>query len=134
MLKDGELCVCEILPKIDLEQSNTSQHLTLMKNQGIFESRKDGSKVIYCIKNKEVYEMIKLSDFFLAVTGGTVISKVEDMQKIAGSYKIGEKSLEIASLNFIFTERFLYFSKVISFEFLRSASQISTNRQQDSLP
>ena len=62
LLKDGELCVCEILPKIDSEQSNTSQHLNVMKNQGIVESRKDGSKVIYCIKNKEVYEMIKLSE------------------------------------------------------------------------
>lgn len=62
LLKDGELCVCEILPRIDSEQSNTSQHLNVMKNQGIVESRKDGSKVIYCIKNREVYEMIKLSE------------------------------------------------------------------------
>ena len=62
LLKDGELCVCEILPKIDSEQSNTSQHLNVMKNQGIVESRKDGSKVIYCIKNREVYEMIKLAE------------------------------------------------------------------------
>ena len=62
LLKDGELCVCEILPKIDSEQSNTSQHLNVMKNQGIVESRKDGSKVIYSIKNREVFEMIKLSE------------------------------------------------------------------------
>ena len=62
LLKDGELCVCEILPRIESEQSNTSQHLNVMKNQGIVESRKDGSKVIYCIKNKEVYEMIKLAE------------------------------------------------------------------------
>lgn len=62
LLKDGELCVCEILPRIDSEQSNTSQHLTVMKNQGLVESRKDGSKVIYAIKNQEVYEMIHLAE------------------------------------------------------------------------
>jgi len=62
LLKVGELCVCNILPKLDSEQSNTSQHLTIMKNQGIVESRKDGSKVIYAIKNKEVLEMIKLAE------------------------------------------------------------------------
>jgi len=62
LLKAGELCVCEILPRIDSEQSNTSQHLTVMKNQGIVESRKDGSKVIYAIKNREVYEMISLAE------------------------------------------------------------------------
>lgn len=60
LLRNGELCVCDILPNLDSEQSNTSQHLTVLKNQGIVESRKDGSKVIYSVKNKEVYEMVDL--------------------------------------------------------------------------
>jgi ArsR family transcriptional regulator len=62
LLRDGEMCVCEIIPNLDSEQSNTSQHLTVLKNQGIVESKKDGSKVIYSIKNKEVYEMIDLAE------------------------------------------------------------------------
>lgn len=62
LLKEGEMCVCDILPKLDSEQSNTSQHLTVMKNQGIVESRKDGAKVIYSIKNTEVYEMLDLAE------------------------------------------------------------------------
>ncbi|HBV87096.1 MAG TPA: ArsR family transcriptional regulator [Desulfosporosinus sp.] len=60
LLRKGEQCVCDILPNLKSEQSNTSQHLTVLKNQGIVESRKDGSKVIYSIKNKEVYKMIDL--------------------------------------------------------------------------
>jgi ArsR family transcriptional regulator len=62
LLMDGEMCVCEILPNLDSEQSNTSQHLTVLKNQGILESRKDGAKVIYAIKNQEVCEMIELAE------------------------------------------------------------------------
>lgn len=62
LLKEGELCVCDILPNLDSEQSNTSQHLTILKNQGIVESRKDGAKVIYAVKNREVYEMIDLAE------------------------------------------------------------------------
>lgn len=62
LLKNGEMCVCDILPNLDSEQSNTSQHLTILKNQGIVESRKDGSKVIYSIKNTEVLEMIDLAE------------------------------------------------------------------------
>lgn len=62
LLKDGEMCVCDILPNLDSEQSNTSQHLTILKNQGIVESKKDGSKVIYSIKNTEVYNMIDLAE------------------------------------------------------------------------
>lgn len=62
LLRDGEMCVCDILPNLDSEQSNTSQHLTILKNQGIVESKKDGSKVIYSIKNTEVYDMIDLAE------------------------------------------------------------------------
>ena len=62
LLRNGEMCVCNILPNLDSEQSNTSQHLTVLKNQGIVESKKDGSKVIYSIKNNEVYEMIDLAE------------------------------------------------------------------------
>ena len=62
LLKGGEMCVCDILPNLDSEQSNTSQHLTVLRNQGIVESKKDGAKVVYAIRNKEVYEMINLAE------------------------------------------------------------------------
>ncbi|MEN8904416.1 MAG: metalloregulator ArsR/SmtB family transcription factor [Clostridiales bacterium] len=62
LLKNGPICVCDILPQLDSEQSNTSQHLSVLKNQGIVESKKEGSKVIYSIINKEVYEMIELAE------------------------------------------------------------------------
>jgi len=62
LLRNGEMCVCDILPNLNSEQSNTSQHLTILKNQGIVENKKDGARVIYSIKNKEVYEMINLAE------------------------------------------------------------------------
>lgn len=65
LLKNGERCVCEILPNIDSEQSNASQHLTVMRNQGLVESRKDGSKVIYSVRNQEVHEMIDLAEIII---------------------------------------------------------------------
>ena len=61
MLQKKPLCVCEILPQLESEQSNTSQHLTVLKNQGIVESKKDGSMVIYKIKSPEVYEMVDIA-------------------------------------------------------------------------
>ena len=62
LLKEKPLCVCDILPQIDSEQSNTSQHLSVLKNQGIVESKKDGPMVIYRIKSPEVYEMIDIAE------------------------------------------------------------------------
>jgi DNA-binding transcriptional ArsR family regulator len=46
LLKEKLLCVCEILPQLESEQSNTSQHLTALKNQGIVESKNEGSMEI----------------------------------------------------------------------------------------
>ena len=62
LLKEKPLCVCDILPQIESEQSNTSQHLSVLKNQGIVDSKKDGSMVIYRIKSPEVYEMLDIAE------------------------------------------------------------------------
>lgn len=62
LLKDKPLCVCDILPQLESEQSNTSQHLSVLKNQGILDSKKDGSMVIYRIKSPEVYQMIDIAE------------------------------------------------------------------------
>lgn len=62
LLKEKPLCVCDILPQIESEQSNTSQHLSVLKNQGIVDSKKDGLMVIYKIKSPEVYQMIDTAE------------------------------------------------------------------------
>lgn len=57
-LRDGERCVCEIFPAIDEEQSNTSRHLTYMQTHGILSRRKEGVKIYYAVKHREVFEII----------------------------------------------------------------------------
>ena len=58
MLRDGEQCVCEMMESIDIEQSNFSQHLGVLKRQGLIESRKDGQRVIYWIAYPSVTQLI----------------------------------------------------------------------------
>lgn len=65
LLKKGSLCVCEILPKLELEQSNASQHLAVLRNQGILSSRKEGVMVFYEIQSPEVLEIIMLAERML---------------------------------------------------------------------
>lgn len=49
LLAGGERCVCELQTEIEIEQSNLSQHLALLRKQGIVDCYKDGVKVIYRI-------------------------------------------------------------------------------------
>jgi len=58
MLAPGELCVCELIEEIDIEQSNLSQHLSVLKKQGLIGSRKDGTKVYYRILYPAVLDVI----------------------------------------------------------------------------
>ncbi|TYQ13074.1 UNVERIFIED_CONTAM: ArsR family transcriptional regulator [Acetivibrio alkalicellulosi] len=60
LLKDGPLCVCKIIEALGTEQSNTSQHLSSLKNVGLIQSRKEGLKVIYSIKYSEIFETIDI--------------------------------------------------------------------------
>lgn len=71
LLKEKPLCVCEILPQIESEPSNASQHLAVLKNQGIVDSKKDGMMMIYNIKSPEVYEMIDIVE-------GIILKQIEE--------------------------------------------------------
>lgn len=61
-LELGERCVCEIIEELDIEQSNLSQHLSVLKKQGIIDSRKDGQKVIYRIVYHSVFEVVNAAE------------------------------------------------------------------------
>jgi ArsR family transcriptional regulator len=62
MLSNGERCVCEMIDEIDIEQSNFSQHLGILKKQGLIDSRKDGQRVIYWLSYSSVNELISAAE------------------------------------------------------------------------
>jgi len=66
LLAPGERCVCELIPELDLEQSNLSQHLTILKKQGILESRKEGTKVFYKVTYPGVLAIVDLVEDILS--------------------------------------------------------------------
>ena len=61
-LKEGEKCVCEIIPVIGRSQSTTSKNLDMLYRVGILERREHGRRTFYKIKNQKVLELLKLTD------------------------------------------------------------------------
>ncbi len=47
ILKDSEMCACEIHPKLKLPQNLSSHHLKVLKDLKLLKSRRDGNKIIY---------------------------------------------------------------------------------------
>lgn len=59
LLQDREnVTVTEICQQLDAEQSLISHHLLNMKDKGILNSKKDGRKVLYSLKLRDVTKII----------------------------------------------------------------------------
>ena len=58
-VKNGEKCICEIIPYTGKSQPNVSIHLKVLKNAGIIKDRKDGTRIMIKASNKEIYEIIE---------------------------------------------------------------------------
>jgi len=80
LLKEKPLCVCDILPQIESEQSNASQHLSVLKNQGIVDSKREGTMVIYRIVSPDVYQMIDIAE-------SIILKQIEETKSSLGTFK-----------------------------------------------
>lgn len=70
-LRNGEKCVCEFTEDLDVEQSNMSQHLAILRKQDIVSSRKEGLKVMYGVNYPQIFEILDLVE-------DIIVSQVND--------------------------------------------------------
>ena len=63
-IKNGEKCICEIIPYTGKSQPNVSQHLKILKNAGIIDERKDGTKIMIKASDNEIYNIINFVKVF----------------------------------------------------------------------
>ncbi|MCB2290031.1 metalloregulator ArsR/SmtB family transcription factor [Clostridium sp. CS001] len=61
LLRDGELCVCEIESILELNQSNVSRHLTRLSSVKLIKSYKKAQFIYYTINDETIsnYEFIR---------------------------------------------------------------------------
>ncbi len=67
-LKDGELCVCQILEFLDIAPSTLSKHISILKNAALIQSRKSGRWKYYRLSDKyckSVTDLVETAIFAL---------------------------------------------------------------------
>ncbi|MCW4046828.1 MAG: metalloregulator ArsR/SmtB family transcription factor [Candidatus Bathyarchaeota archaeon] len=57
-LRDGEKCVCEIIPHLNTLQPVVSRHLKILKDAGLVKDRKEGNKRFYSTVDNKIYNVI----------------------------------------------------------------------------
>lgn len=62
LLRDKEMCVCELMIALNLTQPTASHHLNILENSGIIQNRKEGRWVFYRIAESPLTKY--LFDFF----------------------------------------------------------------------
>ena len=66
ILRDGEQCVCHMEAMLDLRQAYISQQLTILKDAGLVEARRDGLNLYYCVVKPGIFNLL---DTLSIVTG-----------------------------------------------------------------
>jgi ArsR family transcriptional regulator len=58
LLKEGELCVCELTTALSTSQSTVSHHLSVLKNAGLIKERKEGKWSYFRLSEGAVIEIL----------------------------------------------------------------------------
>ena len=61
MIKDKELCACQIIKKFNITQPTLSYHMKILKDVGLINCTKNGSWMHYSLNEKTI---IELESFF----------------------------------------------------------------------
>ena len=61
-LRDGEKCVCEIIPHVKLIQPVVSRHLKILKECGILRDRKEGNRRLYSVTDCRIFKVVDDAD------------------------------------------------------------------------
>lgn len=61
LLAQQEQCVHELEERLNIKQSNLSQHLRILRDQGILDCQRKGMAVCYHIRNRTVLDIIEHS-------------------------------------------------------------------------
>jgi len=64
-LRDGECTVTELSEQIEIDTSNLSQHLHILREKGIVTTRREGTKIHYSLAHPNIGKALDLMSAFL---------------------------------------------------------------------
>ncbi len=64
LLKDGELCVCDIAETLQMTQPNISFHLSMLREAGLIKDKKNGRWTDYSLDESDMFRRFILLGIF----------------------------------------------------------------------
>ena len=60
-LRGGEIGVNELCSRLDVEQSNLSQQLGVLRSRNLVVGRKEGNNVYYSVQDREIFRLLDVA-------------------------------------------------------------------------
>jgi ArsR family transcriptional regulator len=64
LMKEGEICVCDIAESLGMSQPNISFHLSMLKESGLIKDRKNGRWIHYSLDDSDMFTRFILLGIF----------------------------------------------------------------------
>ena len=76
LLRDGEACVCHLEAALGLRQAYISQQLSVLREAGLVQDRRDGWNNYYRVTQPQVFALLDLAQTMLGVNPAQVQRKL----------------------------------------------------------
>ena len=80
-LREGELAAGALMERLDLEQANASQHLSVLRSRQIVVNRKAGNQVFYGVRDPLIFEVLDLMRRYFQAHLNEALSMLEEMEQ-----------------------------------------------------
>lgn len=78
----GEACVCHLEAMLKKRQAYISQHLMVLRDAGILETRRDGKYIYYRVSDHDLFDLIQKTARILNIPKGN-LPKLSENENIA---------------------------------------------------
>lgn len=85
LLAEGERSVGEIQPLVGIESSHLSQQLGVLRRAGLVSTRKEGSSVIYAIRDPQLVELLAVAKRILISSLAETEDLLADLRAAVGT-------------------------------------------------
>jgi len=92
-LRRGELCVCEIIALLGLAPSTVSKHVSILRQAGLVEVRKEGRWMYYRLAGEEASDVVRGAIFWAFNSIGNSKTAERDSKRLSEILSAGREVL-----------------------------------------
>ncbi len=92
-LREGELCVCQLIELLALAPSTVSRHMAILRQAGLVELRKEGRWAYYRLAGEEAPPMVRRALDWVVESVGRNARAREDRRRLKEILRIDKEEL-----------------------------------------